>query len=381
MMRLKNKLLLFSIFSIFILISLSTAAEFISEETVTIAKDQTIEDDVYLFGGYVTIEGTVDGDVYAFAGTIIQNGNVSGSLFAFGGTVIVESPVKDNLKAAGGNVRIGSDVIGDSFLAGGTLEINGKTGRDLIVGGGKIVINGDVGRDLRGGGEEFRLNGKVGRDVSLECDSLTLSSSADIGGNLKYKSQKEVVIQEGAVVHGKIIPTIVEKPAKPKKGIGGTILGKLLGLTWLLILGALLIYFVPDVSSNITNTILTSPLKTGIVGFIALFIIPITSFILMITIVGIPVALIVLALYIITLYISKIYVGLLIGNETLKRLYKEKTPSQYWGLLLGLFILLFVTWIPYLGGIISFFAIIFGLGAILITNYSLYMEFRGRKSS
>jgi hypothetical protein len=56
------------------------AAEPVQGNNVTVSRNQTINDDLYAFGGTVTIQGRVNGDVVALGGTVTVNGPVSGDL-------------------------------------------------------------------------------------------------------------------------------------------------------------------------------------------------------------------------------------------------------------------------------------------------------------
>src|SRR4051794_7246380 len=65
------------------------AAVFRSGDKVTIAADETIDDDLYVFGSEIVIDGKVDGDVCAFGKQITVNGTVTGNVMAAGQAVVI----------------------------------------------------------------------------------------------------------------------------------------------------------------------------------------------------------------------------------------------------------------------------------------------------
>ncbi len=97
--------------------STALAAEPRSGNTVLVGPNEVIDDDLYVFGRTVTVEGTVTGDLVAFGGTIAVNGLVTGDLIA-----------------AAGEVR------GSVRSAGGTVVITGSVGEDVLVGGGTMTV-------------------------------------------------------------------------------------------------------------------------------------------------------------------------------------------------------------------------------------------------
>ena len=67
------------------------------DQSVEIAPDEVVEDDLIAFAGNVDIKGTVLGDVYAFAQSVTITGDVGGSVFAGGACYDRCARCKDNL--------------------------------------------------------------------------------------------------------------------------------------------------------------------------------------------------------------------------------------------------------------------------------------------
>jgi hypothetical protein len=81
-------------------------------------------------------------------------------------------------------------------------------------------------------------------------------------------------------------------------------------------------------------------------------------------------ALILLAIFLIAFYLAKIYVALTIGELILKNV------SRGWALLLGLVIYGIVALIPFIGPLVVFLTMLFGLGAIYLGSKNIYQKAR-----
>jgi len=90
----------------------------------------------------------------------------------------------------------------------------------------------------------------------------------------------------------------------------------------------------------------------------------------MITVIGIPVGLIALLLYGIAVYLSQIPVALLIGRLILGWNRAMSQGSMIGALALGLFILLLLMLIPFVGWLVGLLTVAFGLGSLATSRGS-----------
>src|ERR1043165_9592249 len=84
-------------------VSALCAADFRHQEDLVIKADETVDDDLYLTGRSMTIDGIIDGDVIAWAQEITINGSIKGSLIAAGQCIAINGEVY--------NARLGAQVI------------------------------------------------------------------------------------------------------------------------------------------------------------------------------------------------------------------------------------------------------------------------------
>jgi len=351
-----------------------------SGATVTVASGETVDDDLYVGANTVIVDGTIAGDLWAAGGTITVNGVVNGSVMAAGRTVNINGDVGHAVRAAGETIIINGDVSGDVIVGCSQVNIasTAKIGGDLLLGAGIAHIDGFVEGDMKGSGGEISISNGVKGDVELKVESLTILPTANIQGDLTYTCEEEADIQSGAQIGGMTthnLPEVKEKRAKPFpfvlfSGIGGKVTGFIMAL----IAGLVIILLAPRRLTSIAESIRSRPGASAGWGALILFVTPIAAIIVCITIIGIPVGLIALALWGIAIYLAQIPVGLFIGRWIIGHFRGVEGKAIMVGALaLGLVILKLLRLIPYLGFFIGLAVILFGLGAVVVSE-------RGRRA-
>jgi cytoskeletal protein CcmA (bactofilin family) len=307
-----------------------------------------VNGDVFCAGQTVTVSGTVQGDVICAAQTLIISGTVQGSVRSVGQTVTISGNVLHNLTAAG-----------QSF----TLDESSKIGGDASIAANNIILNGKVGRDLIAGASTLTVNGGVGRNVDTRVTHLYLNHSAHIGGNLSYTSKNNVVISTGAVINGTTTKSLPK--AQPSRHFGSFIgISLLFGLFFLLagiVTSLVLVLLFPQAIHSTTNQAIKNPWKVLLVGFITTLIAPILIIAMMITVIGIPLALFVLGIWFLISVLGGIMSAYYLG-----RLLWSKQHNPIIIMLIGALILIIFSFIPIIGAIIGFIAVIMGIGMIVL---------------
>ncbi len=72
-----------------------------ADKQITITANQVIDDDLYLSGEILTIDGTIKGDAVLSGQKITVNGTVDGDVIAAGQTITINGTVKDDVRIAG----------------------------------------------------------------------------------------------------------------------------------------------------------------------------------------------------------------------------------------------------------------------------------------
>ena len=330
-------------------------------------------------GNIVTVASgeVIDGDLYVGGGTIIIDATINGDLIAAGRTITVNGPVNGSIMAAGGTVNINGEVTHAVRVIGETLNISGTIGRDLLVIGRKFSMaasTAEIGGDLLLGAGTALIDGLIKGDINSGVDSLTIASTASIQGKLTYISENEANIQSGAQIRGTIthkLPNVKEKIAT---GIG--LWSTVIGFLMILVIGIIIVLFAPKRVEAVTESIRTRPWASLGWGTVILVAIPIAVLIVCITIIGLPLGLITLALYTIVIYLTQLFVGLLIGQLIVGafRGVVETRAALVGAMALGLAILRLLILIPFVGFFFGLATVLFGLGAILVSERKLRAE-------
>ena len=142
----------------------------LSGPEVTIPAGQTVDHDLYVFGGALTSHGTINGDVVAVGGSAVIDGPVNGDILAAGGTITLGGQVGGDVRAAGGQIDLTGNVAQDVLAAGGHVTISGQVGQDLIVSGGQLTLTGTVNGGAAGSVGSYTKSGTV-----AGTDSITIT--------------------------------------------------------------------------------------------------------------------------------------------------------------------------------------------------------------
>ncbi len=349
------------------------AFAFVPRAGENIAFSQPLQDDLYIAGGTVTVTGTVDGDVTAAGGSVTVISRVSGALLVAGGTVEIGGSVGRSIRAAGGTVRLGATAGTDAVLVGGNVTVadTGRVGRDLVVGGGTVRITGTVGRNAFVGGRNVVLGGSVQGDVDVQADRLMVLSTARIAGRLRYAAGGSAEIQSGAQISGGI-----ERVAAVRSGMREIAarrrsrfrwlwrLGEWLGL---LAFGLVVFALLPRIPPGVLNEIRARFGASLLTGFVVLAAAPAAAIVLLISIVGIPLAVALGLLWLLTCYSGQLVAATWLGERVLRAVRGGSAPSVSWTLVVGVTILVILYAVPFVGWLVRLLAVMTGLGAIWLS--------------
>lgn len=398
-----------------------------SGDTIVIAADEVINDDLYVAAGNFTLDGTVKGDVAATGAIITINGTIEGDLMAAGQVVIINGTVTDDVRIAGAALLLGKNAsIGDDLMAAGAsleTEDGSTVGGDLAVGSGQALLAGDVTGDVVAGTAALELRGAFGGDVLAYVDvteetefsppinmymtnvpitipsvqpGLTVDEDASIAGNLDYTSYKDLPIPAG-VVGGKVTrsaPQVGEKtvevPSTPAEKAASWSLDLLRKIVTLLLFGFLLAWLAPRFMQGAMTQLQSKPwpsLGWGVVAWAAFWFLLLLG--VFVTILGAVVSgfftlgsvsgtivwvgilaifALILAFVLATAFLTKIMVGWVGGKWILSRVNPALAEHKVWPLVLGVILVAVLIALPFVGWLFNLLVIFFGLGALWLVG-------------
>lgn len=360
------------VLSLLLVFSVATpvaAAEFRSGDNTSVAAGETVDDDVYLAGGTVTIAGTVTRDALVATEDLDVTGQIDGNLIAAGNEIDIRGSVGRTIRAAGNEIRVFGTVGGDVVAAGATVTIEpgASVAGDVIVGAGDAEILGEVRGDVRAGGG-LLIDAPVGGEVRVSSDDIRLGPNARVTGALYYDSDEAPEIADGAVVSGPVEERELDDDDGMDFGFGG-FLFDLARLLAALVAGAVVVLLLPRRAVAVADAVRERPFPALLWGLGLLVLVPIVLIILMVTVIGIPIALIGLASYLAALYLSQVFVGLALGRLAINRSRFGGDAGRGINLLamaLGVIVLTLVRLIPIVDVAVAIVTALLGLGALAL---------------
>lgn len=304
-----------------------------------------------LLAGGAIAEDTGSTATIQIGGNVEISEPTAGPVNLVGGQVRVEAPVQGSLRAAGGQVEVGPAALitGNAFLAGGNVVVKGPVQGDIHVGGGQVT-----------------LDGPVTGDAFVAAGSLNLGPNARVEGRLKFRGG-ELNRDPAAQVVGGLVQVPVHMHSHEWSPGDRMTRGWMWSLG-LVMLAALLAGALPGPSQRLAQELRERPAMTTLLGFLALTAIPVAAVLLMITIVGIPIAILALVLYAALLMVGYVWLAVVLGGMLVDRFNAETAAVIAWragAAALAMIMLAIAVRVPFIGGFVKLAALVVGVGMIV----------------
>lgn len=344
----------------------ASAQGFRSGDTATVVSDETVNSTLWISGRTIDVAGEVNGDVFCAGQNVTISGTVRGDLLCAAQTIVISGMVTGDVRSIAQTATVSGTVIHNLSAAAQSYNQGSKSSvrGDLSVAANDISVNGAVGRDAALAGTSVNLGAEVGRNVKANAQNISLSRSANVKGNLDYTSQNDAQIASGAQVAGETNKTLPTD--KPDKKAALSLFGFSLGFAlYLLVAGLLvtlaLVLLFPQAIHAVTDQGIRSFWKPLLVGLAASIALPVLVIILMLTFVGIPLALLVIAAWILVQALAGVMSAYYLGRRVWRG---QRNPVLI--MLLGTVVLIILYLLPIVGLIVFALAMLFGTGMILL---------------
>lgn len=333
--------------------------------SISVPSTETIVGDFNAVGRDITVEGIVEGDANLAAIELHIPGRIDGSASIAAASGDISGTIGGSLRIASGTIELTGTTNGSLVVIAGSVTIpsQARIQGDVLVYGGQVDIRGTVGGSVKITGGNATIGGRIDGNVNASVSQLDLLDTARIGGALSYTSQSSAGVAPNAVVTG---TTTHDKPLDFRNPLG--IFNGLLKVVWALVAGALLVAFAPRAVAAIGQEG-RKLLPAGILGVLAMVLVPIGAIVLMISFVGFPAGLMVLAGYIIIFYLSQVTVGIVIGRAILSGRWDDGSRGFYLlAMTIGVILISVLRFIPlpYVGAVVSVVVSIWGIGTMML---------------
>lgn len=319
--------------------SLITQDAIIAGDKINI--NQEIGDDVRLAGSTVIIKADVKEDVIAFAETLIidKDVTISGSIIAFVSKFQLDGTVNGNINIASVESTITGNVVGDTKIRTANFNLEGTlAGKTEFVAEGKVNIT-----------ESAKFGDTVNYGYTQELD---LAKNLEEGVTAKLDSE----LLQSQLERKQILPNM----------FSGMLVFRILSAALVILLVAWLAgKFTSRAAKNLEEG---KDFRKAFFYGILLFFLPISIIVLLlISIIGIPVALFLTFAYLSMIFFSQSITSFIIA-QWLNHKYKLNQPkAQIFLVSLGIYIIMYlIKFIPILGVLTGLVLTYIAFGALVI---------------
>jgi len=336
---------------------------------VVIPAGETLTGNVYSAGGEVVVSGDLMGDLVTAGGDVFVTGSVSDDVVVAGGDLHLTGEVGRDVRVAAGRVSLSGQIGGDVLVTGGQVRLlpDATIGGDLVVAAGEVVIESAIKGSVRVAAGDIILNGMVAGPVRVRARSLVIGERARLGGELTYWAPREAAIDPAAEIAGPTTFHLIagvdqDWMARALLRIGVTFL--LVAFLMTLAAGLFGVLVFPKVSEELVRRTFQNFGGGLLRGFVLFFVLPAAAFLVTLTVVGLPIALIAGLVHVLFGIISGVYAGIAFGSLFWKAAAKRQEYEVTWKTaLVGIPLMALFSLVPVVGLLVSaaFFLTVFGV--------------------
>jgi cytoskeletal protein CcmA (bactofilin family) len=356
------------------------ATDFRSQSTdFTGSAEQVLTNELWLMASTITLPGQAMDDLLLFAeastgvatnvpSTIRIGGQAHGSVWAVGESIEISGVIARHARLLGYRlIEVSGRIERNLIAVGSTISLPPTatvTGDALLV-GREVVVEGSVAGNTRIYAESVTLAGRLTGDVTMAAATITVMPGTHIGGNLHYRMDQDLILDSDVSLGGKLIRETLPPPTPRTLSAGDYVLQLALCMAAIMV-GLVFALLFPGIAGLSLQRMMDSFWKCLLIGFVAFCLIPMTAFMLLLTLVGLPLSLLTVLAYIILIYLGKVVAALYLGHWILFRRTKPPALRLFPVLTLGLVTIYTAALLPFPIDILVWFTFtLLGMGAIV----------------
>ncbi|MEL7500483.1 MAG: polymer-forming cytoskeletal protein [Planctomycetota bacterium] len=381
---------------------------------VVVEKDEVIDDDLYIFAQRITVHGTIKGDLIAFGQQIEIDGIVEGDLITAGQLVSLNGTVSDDVRVAGQVITLkGSTDIDDDLIAAGySLECAtaSRVGGEVKFAGYQSKLAGQIEKDVNVASANCELSGNFDGHIFAMVESnefsstptwdsdfpsvppgLTVTDTANIAGDLKYRATLAATIDPASNITGEVQHLQLDSDAEQPPTIAQQAKSFAKQIFAFLVVGILVVYLCPKWTKDVANNIGHRPLASLGWGVVSLVAVIIGTTLLLVVIIAIAILLgllsleslimawlgigalaaatLVIGYLIFSTWVAKVIVSVWAGNRIINGP-DWVSRQRFVVLIVGILIFVALSWLPAVGSVISLVVTLMGIGSTAIWMFT-----------
>lgn len=324
-------------------------ASFAYADNYNLSKD--ITSNVYLVQSNVEYNNSIYGDALFVSDNFALYGLVDQDLAVMSSDFLLNGTVGDDLRVVSSNIDVRGYVFNEALLFGNQINIENSSilGGPVKIYANTVTIDGVIRGDAKVYAERIVFNGVIEKNAYFESNDLVMGPDAQILGDLVTSDEESV---NSSVVKG-----AVSEEKKEVVDIGG----KLISFLMLVIVGFVVLIVARKFADKTTTAIEKRSFVSFITGLIILIATPIVGLLLLITIIGIPLALLLFIAYALILFLGAIY-GVFAIGKGLFSIFDKKKKSLLLSMVLGALLVTLISFVPAIFTMVMLVLIVFGMG-------------------
>ncbi|MDZ5646105.1 polymer-forming cytoskeletal protein [Nitrospirillum sp. BR 11828] len=342
-------------------------------------------------GRNIVVDQAADGSVIALGDSVQLNSTVAGSAVLISSSATVNGTVADSLIVVSGSTTLSGQVGGDVVLVAGNIDMvkGSVVSGDATLLGGEVTMDGTVTGDVAVKGGDLTVSGTIMGDVDATSGKLILKPGAHIMGDVTFSGGQALELPAGAHIEGKVqykgdgVKSHRHHDADADEESGTDTRGNHhsgwhIWMPWfggigmisfgvgMLLVGAVLYILFPGAVTNVAAGIAGDPGPAAVKGLVLLVGVPLFSMVCLITIIGIPVALVLGFAYVLALMVAMPLAGFALADMVTQRRGPPVSPGdRIRRYALVVLILAVLQLIPFVGGLVKFGLLMMGLGGLV----------------
>ena len=313
---------------------------------MTIAYLPVYAKDNFYADSNISLKNDITSTSFVAGNNVEVTGKNNGISFIAGNNINVKNE-RDYLFAAGNTINIDNVSTKDAFIAGSFIQIDNSTIRDLYAAGERIKINSEITGNAYLGGETVEINSTIKGNVKISAETIIIGSNANIEGKLVYPKESNINKSESAKIakESKYKTETTDKKDSPIDFI----IEIIKSMVSMIFIAVILMALNPKAFNKFikVDTKVSEIAKISLIGFGILL-----------STIGVGLSIICLLIYGIIFYLSAIPTSYFFGNWILKK----QTDNKYLILIISLVALYILRAIPFVGALVTFISLIFGMG-------------------
>lgn len=327
----------------------------ISANTVRIAG--AAHDDLFIMATTAELGGRFDADVWAMADAVTFTGEADDDVRVFGRALEVRGNVRGSLTAIANSI-----VVSNGVVIRGTAVLIGET----------VISEGDVHGSLKIAGSSATISGHVHGNVRVAAEDIVIMPGTEIDGDLIYSSSEDIFLDKSVKLNGQLVRKTVDAFSWSSPAPTFTQVATVQSFFYVCAMLAALPFMAlfPRFTGLAVRQLRQRSWASLATGVVAICIVPLASLLLMITVIGIPLAILLLSAYGMLIYLAKVPVALMLGGLILRRRGPQPFARVFTALSMGLLILFAAGALPGIGTPVKLLTIFLGMGSMITAIFS-----------